>query len=68
MPIAVEKLPEFEHKHTRTPVCPHCGHQVSDHWELFREGQEDVTTECGECEREFICTQHVHVSYSTIVP
>jgi len=56
------------HGYTDKPVCPHCGHEHHDVWEWFRLGQECATHECDNCGREFDCSQHVEVSYSTSKP
>ena len=49
-------------------ICPFSGHKHSDSWEYFRD--EDATEserliDCVECDREFIATQSVHVTYET---
>ena len=58
---------KWECDFTEDPVCPHCGHVERDAWEFDfgggLEGDGEVT--CGECEREYFCSRHVSVSYST---
>lgn len=45
------------------PLCPHCGEEIQDAWELFREMEQTVETECGSCERPFTITQSVTFHY-----
>src|ERR1035437_6197215 len=51
----------------REPVCPHCGHEHRDAWEWdFGTGMEgEATFECDHCEKEFVCSREVEVTYST---
>ncbi len=46
---------------TDNVVCPHCGREDGDSWELS-EGKQ----ECGDCGREFEMTRCVDVTYSTV--
>ena len=58
--------PDIDHEHTNLPVCPHCGKEVEDTFELGFDGDEgEVEVECYGCKKEFIITQHIRVSYST---
>lgn len=41
-------------------VCPHCGYECSDSWEM-----EEGRHECGDCCRPFMVTRNVSVHYST---
>ena len=58
---------EFETQYEREPVCPHCGHKHRDSWEWdFGDGMEgEATFECESCEKEFVCSKTVQISYST---
>lgn len=47
---------------THDPVCPYCGTEQSDFWEV---SGEDGEYECGECERTFMWSRYVEVTYST---
>lgn len=59
----------FDSEHTTHPVCPHCGHEELDAWEIdFGSGIEgEATITCGNCEREYIAERIVDVSYTTSV-
>jgi hypothetical protein len=50
-------------------VCPWCGYVDRDSWEWEPSngpgGEGDGTHECGECEREFLVSRNISVSYSS---
>lgn len=56
-----KKPKDFERSFTREVVCPYCGKEQSDSWELGDDGDMD----CGYCEREFSYTRDVEVTYSS---
>jgi transcription elongation factor Elf1 len=58
-------MEKFDTDYTRDPICPHCGHKQLNAWELFTDMEEDVEMDCGECDKPFICSRQVEVSYST---
>jgi DNA-directed RNA polymerase subunit RPC12/RpoP len=43
-------------------VCPYCGHQESDSWEVY---PDDGVYKCGECEKEYTYSRYVSVTYTT---
>ena len=45
---------------TSEAVCPHCGKECRDSWELV-----DGAIKCGDCGNEFLVTREVEVTYST---
>jgi hypothetical protein len=49
------------------PVCPHCGHEERDAWEIdFGSGLEgEAEISCGRCEKDYIAERVVDVSYTT---
>lgn len=57
-----KRIAEFDGDvdYTDEIVCPHCGYEHSDSWEM-REGEH----ECSDCCRPFDVTRNVEVTYST---
>lgn len=51
--------------YNREPVCPHCGAEKRDAFEIFGTRSDDAETECDGCEKPFAVTRHVEVTYST---
>jgi hypothetical protein len=51
---------KIDHKYTRDPICPLCGHRVSDAWELSDE--DEIDCECG---ATFECIRDIEITYST---
>lgn len=47
------------------PVCPYCGDEDENAWELGSGGEEDGSTECGNCNRPYFYQRHIEVTYST---
>lgn len=58
--IKTRKAAGFEHDYTDEVVCPHCGYEHGDSWEMC-EGER----ECPECEKSFEMEREVSVSYTT---
>jgi uncharacterized protein with PIN domain len=50
-----------------SPVCPHCGYELRDAWELFmyEPAETSGTVSCGHCDREYWVEREVMVTYST---
>jgi hypothetical protein len=58
-------MEKFDHEYTNNIVCPYCGYEDIDSWEV-ESGQEDLgLIECGNCEKEFYATRIISVEYST---
>jgi predicted RNA-binding Zn-ribbon protein involved in translation (DUF1610 family) len=56
---------EIDHEYTKNIVCPYCGHENRDSWEV-EPGQEDIgLTECGSCEKSFYAYRNITIDYST---
>jgi transcription elongation factor Elf1 len=52
--------------YTRDIVCPHCGHEDRDSWEVGRGEEGDLgEQECGSCEKPFTAQRHVSITYSS---
>jgi hypothetical protein len=53
-------------EHRDKPICPHCGYEETDAWEMDFGGLEGCEEfECGMCSEPFFCTKSVTISYST---
>jgi len=53
---------DIDHEYTREIVCPGCGDELGDSWEL---SDDDGDEQCGECGITFTWERHVEVTYST---
>ena len=54
-----------EHKYTDFAICPYCGYEDYDIWELGLSDGETTQTCCVNCGKIFAVTAHVTVQYST---
>lgn len=59
-----EKMPDY----TTQPICPYCGYETRDAWEIdFGSDMEgDAEINCGKCEKIFFVCRQVTVTYSTL--
>jgi hypothetical protein len=59
--------PEFDTMRTHNAVCPYCGYEERDSWEInlgdFGEG--DGETTCGSCSRDYFVSRICNISYTT---
>ncbi len=55
-------LPYIDHECTDEVVCPWCGYEHQDSWEL---SADDAEWECDECGKPFNYSRYVSVTYST---
>lgn len=55
-------MEELDHKHTQEVVCPWCGYEHGDSWEI---GFDDGEDECCECGKQFHYVRDINVTYST---
>ncbi len=55
-------MTEIDHDNTREVVCPYCGYEEGDSWELPDDGEH----ECGGCEKTFIYYRDVEVTYTSM--
>lgn len=53
---------EFNHQYTNEIVCPYCGHEQSDSFELI---DDDGEMNCGSCSGTFSFERHRRITYST---
>lgn len=56
---------EFDTDYTNEIVCPYCGYQFTDSWELQGGQDTDIPIECGRCEKSFIFSTDYHITYSS---
>lgn len=56
---------KIDHEYTDEIVCPWCGYEFSDSWELGNGGECTELEECPNCEKEFYASRIVTVEYST---
>ena len=58
---------EIDHEHTDLIVCPYCGHENQDSWEIDfgPEMDAEMFLTCVSCENEFRVSCEVVVMYST---
>lgn len=67
-PIQLEKgvlkMSEIDCDRTNEIVCPYCGHKHTDSLEMT-DGEEDTTSYCYSCNKEFEVSSHVSVNFST---
>lgn len=54
-------IKEINHTYTNEIVCPHCGYEYQDSWEMSDNDEED----CQECGEKFIFSREVDVHYNT---
>lgn len=59
--IAFRQDVGFSHQSTDEAVCPHCGYEYSDSWEM----RDTALCECPECEVEFTLWVNTSISYTT---
>ena len=50
---------------TTFAVCPFCGYEDHDSWEIGDGGEGETSVNCGSCDEEFLVSRHISVSYST---
>lgn len=59
---------EFNTYYTANIVCPHCGREHKDSWEVdFGPGIEgDTEMECGSCNSKFFVSRRAEISYTSL--
>lgn len=58
--------PDIDHEYTRLVTCPYCGWEEQDSWEIPVEEGGHYEMECGRCDRMFVVTKQIDVTYSTL--
>lgn len=58
--------PMIDHEFTREIVCPHCGYESPDSWEVGDGEDGDLgRQECGDCGKPFYAARHIRITYLT---
>lgn len=52
---------EIDTQFTQEAVCPYCGAEQSDSWEL----EDNDEYYCDECENDYLITRHTEITYCT---
>ena len=52
---------EYDHKYTDEIICPYCGYEHHDSWEVTGGGDMN----CDECGKEFYYCENITVDYCT---
>jgi len=58
----MSELSDIDLSYNLNPVCPHCGYEMQDAWQL---GDNDQEVECNACEKDYFVSIDVDVTYST---
>ena len=51
--------------HTTYAICPYCGYEDQDSWEIGHGEECDTETDCASCGRTFQVSRHISVTYTT---
>lgn len=57
-------MSEIDSSFTREVVCPYCGDEKTDSWELG-EGEDIGEMECDECENTFYARRNITIDYTS---
>ena len=63
--IAKRQESEIDHEYTDEVVCPHCGYEFSDSWEM---SESDDAVDCPDCNEVFSMERRIEVTYVTMKP
>jgi hypothetical protein len=55
---------EIDHDYTDEVVCPYCGYEFRDSWEMANDGGEQEI-DCYGCEKSFLLYTNMEITYST---
>ena len=56
------KEKEIDHDYTNEIVCPYCGYEHGDSWEV---SDDEGKMDCHSCEKEFKYQRDITIDYST---
>ena len=52
-------------EYTIYAICPHCGFEDRDSWEIGDGEEGDFDVDCSSCDKPFRCSRHITVRYTT---
>lgn len=58
-------MTETEHNYTSEIICPYCGYEFGDSWEIGGGNQDIGEMDCCQCEKTFMAYRNVEVTYNT---
>ncbi len=58
-------MTETEHSYTHEIVCPYCGYEFGDSWEIGINEQDIGEVDCHQCEKTFMAYRNIEVTYNT---
>ena len=58
-------MKEIDHSYTREIVCPYCGYEYIDSWEINQDSTFWEEEECPECDKVFEVERNIEVTYVT---
>ena len=56
---------KFDTEYMSFPICPYCGAEQRDAWEIPFAGDEGIEMDCDRCGKPIWIERHVSVEYST---
>jgi transcription elongation factor Elf1 len=56
---------KYIHEYTKEIVCPYCGYEFSDSYEILSKEEDLGVIECEHCEKEFLASRFINIEYST---
>lgn len=56
---------EIDHEYTKEVVCPYCGYEFSDSWEINSNDENLGLIDCDECGKSFYGQRDIDITYIT---
>ena len=54
---------KINHTNTKNIVCPYCGEEIEDSWELDGDSSD---VDCAECGKEFFYERNIDINYTSL--
>lgn len=61
----IEVLEEIDHEYTQEIVCPFCGSEWGDSWEIEPNNEDIGLMKCDDCGKQFYATRNIDITYVT---